>query len=64
MLKVKVQDGENIERALKRMKNKFRNTKVLQKLRENQQFTKKSVKRRREVQKASYIQGLRDQENI
>jgi small subunit ribosomal protein S21 len=63
MLKVKVQDGENIERALKRMKNKFRNTKVLQKLRENQQFTKKSVKRRREIQKASYIQGLRDQEN-
>jgi len=58
MLKVKVQDGENIERALKRMKNKFRNTKVLQKLRENQQFTKKSVKRRREIQKASYIQGL------
>ncbi|GGE01591.1 30S ribosomal protein S21 [Planktosalinus lacus] len=64
MLKVKVQDGENIERALKRMKHKFRNTKVLQKLRENQQFTKKSVKRRKEVQKASYIQGLRDQENI
>lgn len=61
MLKIKVQDGENIERALKRMKNKFRNTKVLQKLRENQQFTKKSVKRRREIQKASYIQGLRDQ---
>ncbi|WP_339611550.1 30S ribosomal protein S21 [uncultured Planktosalinus sp.] len=64
MLKVKVQDGENIERALKRMKHKFRNTKVLQKLRENQQFTKKSVKRRKEIQKASYIQGLRDQENI
>lgn len=63
MLKVKVQDGENIERALKRMKNKFRNTKVLQRLRENQQFTKKSVKRRREIQKAAYIQGLRDQEN-
>lgn len=64
MLKIKVQEGESIERALKRMKRKFRNTKVLQTLRENQQFTKKSVKRRREIQKASYIQGLRDQENI
>ena len=63
MLKIKVQEGESIERALKRMKNKFRNTKVLQKLRENQHFTKKSVKRRREVQKASYIQDLRDKEN-
>lgn len=64
MLKIKVQEGESIERALKRMKKKFRNTKVLQTLRENQQFTKKSVKRRREIQKATYIQGLRDQENI
>lgn len=63
MLKIKVQDGENIERALKRMKNKFRNTKVLQKLRENQHFTKKSVKRRKEIQKASYIQDLRDKED-
>lgn len=61
MLKIKVQDGENIERALKRMKRKFRDTKVLQKLRDNKQFTKKSVKRRKEVQKASYIQNLRDQ---
>lgn len=64
MLKVKVQDGEKIEQALKRMKRKFRNTKVLQKLRENQQFTKKSVKKRRQVQKAAYIQRLRDQENL
>ncbi|MEX0995753.1 MAG: 30S ribosomal protein S21 [Flavobacteriaceae bacterium] len=63
MLKIKVQDGENIERALKRMKNKFRNTKVLQRLRENQHFTKKSVKRRKEIQKAEYIQGLRDKED-
>jgi len=38
--------------------------KVMQNLRENQFFTKPSVKRRREVQKASYIQGLRDAEDI
>ncbi len=63
MLKIKVQDGESIERALKRLKYKFRNTKMLQQLRDNQNFTKKSVIRRRVIQKASYIQGIKDKEN-
>jgi small subunit ribosomal protein S21 len=36
----------------------------MQNIRENQFFTKPSVKRRREIQKAGYIQGLRDQEDI
>ncbi|NJX15825.1 30S ribosomal protein S21 [Flavobacteriaceae bacterium GSB9] len=64
MLKIIVKDGENIERALKRYKRKHRNIKVMQNLRENQFFTKPSVKRRREIQKAAYIQSLRDQEEI
>ncbi len=64
MLKIIVKDGENIERALKRYKRKHRNIKVMQNLRENQFFTKPSVKRRREIQKAAYIQTLRDQEDI
>ncbi|XCF06911.1 30S ribosomal protein S21 [Tamlana crocina] len=64
MLKIIVKDGENIERALKRYKRKHRNIKVMQNLRENQFFTKPSVKRRREIQKAAYIQNLRDQEEI
>jgi len=64
MLKIIVKDGESIERALKRYKRKHRNVKVMQNLRENQHFTKKSVKRRREIQKAAYIQGLRDEENL
>ncbi|MEN8886200.1 MAG: 30S ribosomal protein S21, partial [Winogradskyella sp.] len=38
--------------------------KVMQNLRENQFFTKTSVKNRRQIQKASYIQGLRDAENV
>ncbi|MFT5863483.1 MAG: small subunit ribosomal protein S21, partial [Flavobacteriales bacterium] len=33
-------------------------------LRDRKQFSKPSVVRRREMQKASYIQGLRDSENI
>jgi small subunit ribosomal protein S21 len=64
MLRIEIKEGENIERALKRYKRKHRNVKVMQNLRENQFFTKPSVKRRREVQKAAYIQGLRDAEDI
>ncbi|MGZ0015462.1 30S ribosomal protein S21 [Yeosuana sp. AK3] len=63
MLKIIIKEGENIERALKRYKRKHRNIKVMQNLREAQFFTKPSVKRRREVQKAEYIQNLRDQED-
>jgi small subunit ribosomal protein S21 len=62
MIKIEIKEGENIERALKRYKRKHRNIKVMQNIRENQFFTKKSVKRRREVQKAAYIQDLKNQE--
>ena len=64
MLIIPVKDGENIDRALKRFKRKFDRTKTMRNLRERKQFTKPSVTRRREVQKAAYIQGLRDQENM
>mgnify|MGYP000973770806 CR=1 FL=1 len=64
MLKIIIKEGESIDRALKRYKRKHRNIKVMQNIREGQFFTKPSVKRRREVQKASYIQNLRDQEDI
>ncbi len=63
MLMIPVKEGENIDRALKRYKRKTRNTKVLNQLRENKHFTKKSVKRRRQIEKAAYKQHLRDQEN-
>lgn len=64
MLKIIIKEGENIERALKRYKRKHRNIKVMQNLREAQFFTKPSVKRRRQIQKAEYIQNIRDQEDI
>ena len=64
MLRIEIKEGENIERALKRYKRKHRNVKVMQNLRDKQYFTKPSVKYRRQIQKASYIQGLRDAENI
>ncbi|MBL6610610.1 MAG: 30S ribosomal protein S21 [Bacteroidetes bacterium] len=62
MLIIPVKEGENIDRALKRFKRKFDKTGVMRQLRTRQQFTKKSVERRKEVQKAQYIQNLRDQE--
>lgn len=64
MLRIEIKEGENIERAIKRYKRKHRNVKVMQTLRENQYFTKPSVKNRRQMQKATYIQGLRDKENM
>ncbi len=63
MLIIPVKDGENIDRALKRYKRKFVQTKVKSRLQELKQFTKPSVERRAEIQKAQYIQNLRDQEN-
>lgn len=64
MLRIEIKEGENIERAIKRYKRKHRNVKVMQTLRENQYFTKPSVRKRRQMQKASYIQNLRDQEDM
>jgi small subunit ribosomal protein S21 len=58
MLIIKVKEGEKIDRALKRYKRKYRNTKIQQELRERIQYTKPSVKRREEVQKARYKEQL------
>ena len=58
MIIIKVGNGENIERALKRFKNKFTNTKVVKQLRDRQEFEKPSEKKRKELQKAKYIQNL------
>lgn len=63
MLIIEVKEGENIERALKRYKRKTRNTKILNQLRENKHYTKKSVRRRKQLDKAVYKQYLQDQEN-
>lgn len=64
MLIIKVKEGEKIERALKRMKRKYRNTKVLQNLRDRRYYSKPSVRRRQQIQKASYIQSLKDKEEL
>ncbi|MEM1340140.1 MAG: 30S ribosomal protein S21 [Bacteroidota bacterium] len=64
MLIIPVKEGENIDRALKRFKRKFDKTGTMRQLRTRQQYTKPSVKRRAVVQKAQYIQTLRDNEEL
>lgn len=64
MLIIPIKEGENIDRALKRFKRKFDKTGTMRQLRKRQAFTKPSVARRAQIQKAEYIQGLRDQEEL
>ena len=63
MLIIPIKEGENIDRALKRFKRKFDKT-GKRSLQTRKQFEKPSVKRRAQIQKAQYIQGLRDAENL
>lgn len=60
MLVVNVKENESLEKALKKFKKKFEKTGVLKELRERQQFTKPSVKRRHQVIKAKYRQLQQD----
>ena len=62
MLIIPVKDGENIDRALKRFKRKFDRTKTMKQLRERKHFTKPSVSKRKQLQKAEYVQGLKTSE--
>ena len=62
MIIVPVKDGENIERALKRFKRKFNKTGVIKELRARQQYDKPSVLRRLKMERAIYVQKLRDAE--
>ena len=62
MLYVEVKKG-NIEKALKDLKSKVIRTKQNSILFGRKEFTKPSVKKRSEIQKAAYIQKLKSQEN-
>lgn len=58
MIIVPVKEGENIERALKKFKKKFERTGTVRELRARQHFTKPSVVKREQIQKAIYIQNM------
>lgn len=63
MIVIPVKEGENVERALKRFKRKFEKTGVIKELRGRQAFTKPSVVRRAEINKAIYIQQLQREDD-
>ena len=62
MIIVPVKQGDNIERALKKFKRKFEKTGVVKELRARQQFDKPSVLKRLKMERAIYVQQLRDAE--
>lgn len=63
MLRVIVNDGDKIDRALKQFKRKVNNTKMVQELRARKEFEKPSVVSRKRKLKAIYVQKLRNQED-
>ncbi|MCR4828770.1 MAG: 30S ribosomal protein S21 [Bacteroidales bacterium] len=62
MIVVPIKEGDNIERALKKLKRKFEKTGVVKELRDRQKFTKPSVIKREQKLKAIYVQHLRQQQ--
>lgn len=54
MLIIEIKNGETIDRALRRYKRKHRDVKLRRELRNRKEFTKPSVKRRKEKLKAIY----------
>jgi small subunit ribosomal protein S21 len=63
MLVVQVKEGEDIDRALKRYKNKFNKTKVVRELRSRKEFIKPTVANRSMMMKAAYINAKHNQED-
>jgi small subunit ribosomal protein S21 len=64
MLKVKIENGQNLEKALKILKGKVIKTKQNEKLRERLQYEKKSVSKRNQKLKSKYVQSQKDKDNL
>ena len=62
MIIVPIKQGENIERALKKFKRKFDRTGTMRQLRDRKEFKKPSAVKRRKMEKARYVQRLRQEE--
>ena len=62
MIIIPVKEGEAIERALKRFKRKFDKTGGMRQLRARKEFLKPSVRKRKQMIKAAYVQQLRQAE--
>jgi small subunit ribosomal protein S21 len=55
IVKVDNKGGSSIDKALRKLKRKFDNTKVVKNLRERKEFTKPSQKKRAQKRKAIYL---------
>ncbi len=62
MIIVPVKQGDNIEKALKVFKRKFDRTGTMRELRNRKEFKKTSQVKRRKMEKARYVQSLRQAE--
>lgn len=56
MLIINLKETDTVDKALKKYKKKFEKTGVMRELRDRQQYTKPSIKRRKEMIKAKYKQ--------
>lgn len=56
MLIIEIENGKNLEKALKQLKSKVIKTKQNQILTERKEYIKKSVKKRSQILKAIYVQ--------
>lgn len=59
MLIIDTRESDSIDKALKKYKKKFEKAGILRELRSRQTFTKKSVTRRNQILRASYIETLK-----
>ena len=62
MIVVPLKEGENIEKALKKFKRKFKKTGIVKELRNRQAFEKPSVTKRKRMMRAIYVQHLQQAE--
>lgn len=63
MIKVNVDSKTPIEKALKLFKSKVIKTKLMSELRNRKEFTKKSVLKRNQINKAKYVQQIKQKED-
>jgi len=60
MLIIKIDNKTTIDKALKLLKSKVIKTKLMSELKNRKDYTKKSIIRRNEVNKAKYAQKLKN----
>jgi small subunit ribosomal protein S21 len=63
MIKVKVREGEPVDRALKRLKKQLKDEGVLDTVKQKRYFTPKCEKRKKQKQKAYYAQLMQEYKN-